>query len=116
MSKKAATLYLDHCAGCHQAKGRGIPGVFPPLAGNAVVVTPDAADILKVVLGGIAARNGYVPMPSFAEFLSDQQIADIANYVRTSWGNTAPSNVTPQAVASMRSTIRGASSSPKAAQ
>jgi hypothetical protein len=29
-----AVLYMDNCGGCHQATGRGIPGVFPPLAGN----------------------------------------------------------------------------------
>ena len=95
-------LYLDHCAACHQAKGRGIAGVFPPLAGNDVVLAPDAANILKVVLGGVPARNGYMPMPSFANQLSDQQIADIANYVRTSWGTSAPANVTPQAVQQLR--------------
>ena len=73
--KQGAKLYLDHCAACHQAKGRGITGVFPPLAGNGVVLAPDAADILKVVLDGISPRGGYVPMPSFAGQLSDEQIA-----------------------------------------
>jgi mono/diheme cytochrome c family protein len=99
---QAAKLYLDHCGACHQAKGRGVPGVFPPLAGNGVVLAPDGANILKVVLGGVPARNGYMPMPSFAGQLGDQQIADIANYVRTSWGNSAPANVTPQAVQKLR--------------
>jgi len=98
----AAQLYVEHCAACHQAKGRGVPGVFPPLAGNDVVLAPDAANILKVVLGGVSARNGYMPMPSFAGQLNDQQIADIANYVRTSWGNSAPANVTPQVVQRLR--------------
>lgn len=98
----AAQLYVEHCAACHQAKGRGVPGVFPPLAGNDVVLAPDGANILKVVLGGVAPRNGYMPMPSFAGRLSDQQIADLANYVRTSWGNSAPANVTPQAVQQLR--------------
>lgn len=31
---QGATLYLDHCAGCHQAGGRGLAGVFPPPAGK----------------------------------------------------------------------------------
>ncbi len=101
---QAATLYVDHCAGCHQAKGRGLPGVFPPLAGNGVVVAPDAANIIKVVLGGVPAKGGYIPMPSLASQLSDAQIAEISNYVRTNWGNAAPANVTPQAVAELRRT------------
>ena len=98
-------LYLDHCGGCHQSKGRGIPGIFPPLAGNGVVVAPEPADIIKVVLGGIPARNGYVAMPSFAGQLSDQEVADIANYLRTSWGNNAAANATPQAVMELRKTL-----------
>jgi mono/diheme cytochrome c family protein len=105
VGKPAAKLYIDHCAGCHQAKGRGIPGIFPPLAGNGAVVAPDPANILKVVLGGIPARGGYIPMPSFASQLSDAQIADIANYVRSNWGNAAPTNATPQTVAALRRTL-----------
>ncbi len=100
--QRGAALYLDHCGGCHQSRGRGIPGVFPPLAGNGAVIAPDPANIFKVVLDGIPARGGYIPMPSFAAQLSDQQIADIANYVRTSWGNTAAANATAAMVAKLR--------------
>jgi mono/diheme cytochrome c family protein len=99
---RGATLYLDHCSGCHQAKGRGIAGVFPPLAGNGAVIASDPANVLKVVLAGIPAQNGYIPMPAFGDQLSNQEIADIANYVRTSWGNTAAPNATLQAVAGLR--------------
>ncbi|MEP7329090.1 MAG: cytochrome c [Betaproteobacteria bacterium] len=98
-----ATLYGEHCAGCHQAQGRGVPGVFPPLAGNGVVTATDPADIFKVVLGGIPAKGGYIPMPPFAAQLNDAQIAQIANYVRTSWGNHAAPNATTAAVARTRS-------------
>jgi mono/diheme cytochrome c family protein len=100
--QRGATLYLDNCSGCHQASGRGIPSVFPPLAGNGVVVAADPNDIIKVVDRGIPARAGFVAMPSFATQLTDQQVADIANYVRTSWGNQAPPNATPAMVAKMR--------------
>lgn len=99
---QGATLYMDHCGGCHQAKGRGVPSVFPPLAGNGAVIAPDPANILKVVLGGVPQRGGYIPMPAFAGQLDDQQIADIANYVRTSWGNTASPNSTAAMVAKLR--------------
>ena len=99
---RGAALYMDHCSGCHQAKGRGIAGVFPPLAGNGAVIASDPANILKVVLAGIPAQNGYIPMPAFGDQLSNQEIADIANYVRTSWGNSAAANATPQAVAGLR--------------
>lgn len=104
--KRGAALYTDHCSGCHQAKGGGIPGVFPPLASNGVVIAPEPADILKVVLQGIRARGNYIAMPSFAGRLTDQQIADIANYVRTSWGNIAAPDATPAMVAKLRGSAK----------
>jgi mono/diheme cytochrome c family protein len=99
---EGAALYLQYCGGCHQAAGRGMPNVFPPLAGNGAVVAADPADVLKVVLGGIAPQGRYVPMPAFAGVLSDMQIAQIANYVRSSWGNAAAPNATAAMVAALR--------------
>lgn len=99
---RGAQLYTENCSGCHQAGGRGLPGVFPPLAGNGVVLASDPANIVKVVDAGIASRNGYIAMPSFAMLLTDQQLSDIANYVRSSWGNNASANVTSNMVATMR--------------
>jgi mono/diheme cytochrome c family protein len=40
-------------------------------------------------------------MPSFAWKLSDAEIADVATYIRNSWGNRA-SAVSPDAVTSLR--------------
>ncbi len=104
--QRGAQLYIDNCLGCHQALGRGIPGVFPPLAGNPVVLAADPNDILKVVDRGIPARAGFVAMPAFNIQLTDQQVADIANYVRTSWGNKAPPNATSAMVAKLRAVPR----------
>lgn len=99
---RGAQLYTENCSGCHQAQGRGIPGVFPPLAGNPVVLAADPNDILKVVDRGISPRTGFIQMPAFNTQLTDQQVAEIANYVRTSWGNQAAPNATPGMVAKLR--------------
>jgi len=99
---QGASLYMQYCGGCHQAGGRGMPNLFPPLAGNGAVVAPDPADVLKVVLLGIPQQGKYVPMPAFTTVLDDAQIAAIANYVRSSWGNAASADVTPAAVARLR--------------
>ena len=101
---KAAHLYLDHCAPCHQAKGIGMPGAIPPLAGNPVVLAPDPSDVLSVVLGGVPARGAYMAMPSFASLRNDD-LAGIVNYVRTSWGNTASQPVRSDAVQAIRTAI-----------
>jgi mono/diheme cytochrome c family protein len=99
---RGAQLYTDNCSGCHQSRGRGLPGIFPPLAGNPVALAQDPNDILKVVDRGVRARNGYIAMPAFDTQLTDQQVAEIANYVRTSWGNRAAPNATPGMVAKLR--------------
>lgn len=99
---QGANLYIDHCAGCHQSLGRGVPNVFPPLAGNGVVLASNPADIVKIVLLGIPPQNGLIAMPSFARGMSDQQIATLANYVRTSWGNSAAPDATSSMVATLR--------------
>jgi mono/diheme cytochrome c family protein len=102
MRMRGATLYIDHCLACHQSSGRGISGIFPPLAGNEVVLASNPADILKVILRGVPPQNGRIPMPSFATKLDDAQIADLANYMRTSWGNVAAPDITSTMVANLR--------------
>ena len=67
-----------------------------------VVLAADANDILKVVLFGIPVQDGYIAMPGFGDKLSDQQIADLANYLRSSWGNGAAVNATAAQVAALR--------------
>jgi mono/diheme cytochrome c family protein len=99
---EGARLYIDNCSGCHQSSGRGIVNVIPPLDGNPAIIAPDGADIIKVIIRGINARNGYIPMPAFASKLTDDEIATIANYVRTSWDNSASANVTAAQVKKVR--------------
>jgi mono/diheme cytochrome c family protein len=103
--KRGATLYADNCSSCHQAGGQGIAGSIPPIAGNPAVVAAKPFDILAVVLQGIQARDGLPAMPSFAGALGDRDVADLTNYVRTSFGNTAAPNATPDLVAAWRASL-----------
>ncbi|MBS9477153.1 cytochrome c [Ancylobacter sp. VKM B-3255] len=103
---RAARLYVDNCAACHQAMGTGMGTAIPPLAGNPAVTAAEPYNVISVVLGGLPASGRFSAMPSFAGRLSDADIADLANYVRTSWGNGAPSNTTPSMVAAWRETVK----------
>jgi mono/diheme cytochrome c family protein len=87
-------LFTQNCSACHQITGKGIPGAFPALAGDPFVAGPPEA-VATVVLNG---RGG---MPTFGKDLSNDEIAKILTYVRSSWGNKA-SPVTPAIVASAR--------------
>lgn len=101
-----ATVYSNNCASCHQATGKGLPGVFPPLAGNPAVVDNDPTTHIDVVLHGaqgttIEGVKYDTPMPPWADQLSDAQIAAVINHERSSWGNNAP-RVTANDVAKLR--------------
>jgi mono/diheme cytochrome c family protein len=97
-----AQAYLNNCAFCHQPNGKGINGAIPPLAGNGVVQAKGPEDIIRVILGGRQASDSYAPMPAVGDDLSDQQIADITNYVRTAWDNAAPASADAGLVAKIR--------------
>jgi mono/diheme cytochrome c family protein len=99
-------LYDRACIACHEADGSGAPRIYPPLPGNANLQSADPASTLRIILDG--AQTVTTPrapnagsMPGYAKQMSDQAIADVTNYIRNSWGNTAPL-VTPADVAKAR--------------
>ncbi len=106
--KTGAAVYRDNCMACHRSDGRGYMRVFPALGGNPVVQGADPTSLIHVVLEGAALTGTQTApstftMPPFGWRLSDQEVADVANFVRTSWGNTgAP--VTAAQVAKLRKT------------
>jgi mono/diheme cytochrome c family protein len=87
-------LFAQNCSACHQAKGEGVAGAFPALAGNAFVQGDPKGPAYVVTHG----RGG---MPNFSGDLDDTQVAAILSYVRSSWGNKA-GPLDPTLVASVR--------------
>lgn len=90
-----AIVYDTRCSSCHQPAGQGLPGAFPPLAGDPVVLAEDPTRHVEIVLFGLSGQaiggTAYVsPMPGWAESLSDLEVAAVVNHERTSWGNSAP--------------------------
>jgi alcohol dehydrogenase (quinone), cytochrome c subunit len=91
-SAEGAMVFLDNCAACHRPDGRGYEQVFPALAGNPVVEAANPASVVSIILRGSATpRTGATPaqftMPGFAWRLSDVEVLQVANFVRSSWGN-----------------------------
>lgn len=85
-----AKLYANVCQACHQANGEGIQGAFPSLVGSSIVTDNNPEMMIKVILMGYDARSEFAQMPPFADQLSNEEVAAIANHERTSWGNNAP--------------------------
>ncbi len=95
------STYLSNCASCHQLNGQGIEGAVPSLVGNGAVLAKGSEDVIRVILGGIEAQGTYAPMPAVAVGMTDQQVADVTNYIRQAWGNQASPNAGPGTVAAL---------------
>jgi len=97
------------CAACHQQGGEGVAGTFPPLAGSERVLG-EATPLIHLLLGGLhgeievkGVRYKGV-MPAWAEQLSDEEIAAVLTYIRSSFGNSAP-GIAPTSVAAARGAV-----------
>lgn len=91
-----AALYKRVCAGCHMPDGKGAKGAgfYPALAGNE-----------KLAAGGYPTYivlHGMNGMPPVGKMMSDQQVADVVNYVRTHLGNKYKDAVTVDEVKAAR--------------
>jgi len=87
-------IYMDTCAACHRLSGGGESLTFPTLAGNSTVLNSDPSSLVAVILNGAripatdATPTG-LAMPGFGWRYDDIDIAALATFIRTSWGNDA---------------------------
>jgi mono/diheme cytochrome c family protein len=86
-----ARLYTAACASCHYNSGQPL-AMRPDLSLNSALNLPDPTNLIQVILNGINAKDGIpgVVMPSFAQALSDADIARIAAYLRRTRTNLPP--------------------------
>lgn len=109
-SKPGASVYVDSCAACHKTDGSGYKRFFPELRGNAVVQAEDPTSLIHIVLSGatlpgVKDAPSSITMPAFGWRLNDQQVADVVNFIRSSWGNSAKQQVSASDVAKVRKTV-----------
>ncbi len=88
-----AAIY-NKCLGCHKPNGAGMPGLFPPLAGDAARLVKANRDFpVDVILFGLKGEiraggktyNG--TMPAYGGGLKDDEVAAVLNYILSNWGN-----------------------------
>ena len=88
--KRGEEIYEDFCISCHMHEGEGVPGAFPPLAGADYLLQKRQESIHAVKYGqkgeltvnGVIYNNIMLPL-----YLSDEEVADVMNYILNSWGN-----------------------------
>ena len=105
-------LYLAKCATCHQAAGTG-NATYPPLAANPVVTADDTKTMIGIIVFGrsgpltVAGKTYNGKMPTWNGQLSNSDIAAVASYIRSAWGNSAKP-VTEQEVTSTGTAVLAA--------
>lgn len=107
--ERGKTVYSTYCLACHQADGSGVPGLNPPLIKTKWVLG-EKKQLITVILKGMDEPievNGeeYNNVMASHAFLKDQEVADVLNYVRNSFGNKA-SGITAADVKAVRATIK----------
>jgi mono/diheme cytochrome c family protein len=97
-----ADLFNNVCAACHQPDAKGAIGAaaYPPLAANTELASTDF--VLAVLLDGLRG------MPPVGSMMSDEQLADVVNYVRTHFGNSYAGAITAADVSAARRRTKSA--------
>ncbi len=101
---RGADVYAAQCLSCHMDTGEGIEGVYPPLAKSDYLMADKNRSVQQVLYGvsGEITVNGKTyngDMPGYD--LSDEEVSDVLNYIRNTWGNKGAA-VTPAEVKAQR--------------
>ena len=96
VERSGEDLFANACQGCHMGDGMGAmgAGAYPSLARNGNLES--AGYPITVIL------NGQRAMPAFGSMMSDEQVAEVVNYVRTHFGNRYQDAVIAKDVRSAR--------------
>lgn len=91
--KRGEEIYTNNCASCHMPEGEGVENTFPPVAKTTYLADQNRA--INIILHGQEGEitvNGSkydIPMDAFSD-LTDQEVADVLNYISNSWENKNP--------------------------
>jgi mono/diheme cytochrome c family protein len=102
--KRGEQIYTDMCITCHLPNGKGVPKAFPPLTDSDYLRNKQTESIKavkngmsgKIVVNGITYNSVMSPLG-----LSDEEVADVMNYINNSWGNKIKNIVTPEKVSKL---------------
>ncbi len=100
------STWLNMCAGCHARDGQGKPNVSISIVNTSTLRQPDGRNLVVSILDGLPGQQfpgnkSMQSMPGFAGMLTDEDIAGLVNYLRTTWGGL-PGNITPEQIKALR--------------
>ncbi len=103
--EKGALVYEDFCMTCHMPNGKGVPKTFPPLANSDYLKNKREASIRAIKYGqkGEIIVNGETYKGVMSPLgLSDEEVADVMNYISNTWDNKNDTLTTPEEVSKVK--------------
>jgi len=82
LTQRGEGVYQKNCVACHQINGEGLPPIFPALAGSDIVMFDKDRNV-EILMEGVQGAA----MQSFANQLSEVDMAAVITYTRQAWGN-----------------------------
>ncbi|WP_299555153.1 cytochrome c [Seonamhaeicola sp.] len=103
--ERGSDIYTDFCINCHMPNGEGMENVYPPLANSDYLMKNREASIRgikfgqegELVVNGVTYNSVMAPMG-----LSDDEVADVMNYISNNWGNKSDDIVTEEEVSNIK--------------
>ena len=102
---RGSDIYTDFCITCHMPNGQGVEAVYPPLAKSDFLMKNRNESIKGIKYGqqGEITVNGKTYNNIMAPLgLSNDEVADVMNYITNSWGNTNDDMVTEEEVSKIK--------------
>ena len=106
--QRGSVIYEGFCTRCHMPSGEGVKSAFPPLANSDYLLQKREESIRavkygqrgEIVVNGVTYNSIMSPMG-----LSDEEVADVMNYILNSWGNHSDTMVTVEEVAQIKKQV-----------
>ena len=96
-------IYKDFCAQCHLEDGKGVKGIYPPLAKSDFLkdINRTISSIKYGLKGPIIVNGEKYNSIMVSQGLDDEEISDVVNYILNSWGNSTKQLITEEIVTSI---------------
>ena len=96
-------IYKDFCAQCHLEDGKGVKGIYPPLAESDFLkdINRTISSIKYGLKGPIIVNGEKYNSIMVSQGLDDEEISDVVNYILNSWGNSTKQLITEEIVTSI---------------
>ena len=96
-------IYEDFCAQCHLEDGKGVKGIYPPLAESDFLkdINRTISSIKYGLKGPITVNGEKYNSIMVSQGLDDEEISDVVNYILNSWGNSTKQLITEEIVTSI---------------